>query len=161
MVFVPGVIGTLTLVIIVNLTAFAIVREREVGTLEQIMVTPIRPAEFILGKTVPSFVIGLGEGRARRRRGPIVVSGAVRRQSAGDAARDVVIPVEQLALGLLISTMCTTQQQAFATNFFVAQSVFHPVGFQLSDFEHAAGAAMVHLYQSVALLSRRHPRHFP
>ncbi|MGA8613041.1 MAG: ABC transporter permease, partial [Xanthobacteraceae bacterium] len=59
--FVPGLIGTLTLVIIVNLTAFAIVREREVGTLEQIMVSPIRPVELILGKTVPFFVIGLGE----------------------------------------------------------------------------------------------------
>ena len=59
--FVPGVIGTLTLTLIVNLTAFAIVREREVGTLEQIMVTPIRPIEFILGKTLPFFVIGLGE----------------------------------------------------------------------------------------------------
>ena len=42
-------IGTLTLVTIVNLTAFAIVREREVGTLEQILVTPIRPVEFIIG----------------------------------------------------------------------------------------------------------------
>jgi hypothetical protein len=43
---------------VVNLTAFAVVREREVGTLEQIMVSPIRPAEFILGKTVPFFVVG-------------------------------------------------------------------------------------------------------
>ena len=58
--FVPGVIATLTLVMVVNLTAFAIVREREVGTLEQIMVTPIRPLEFILGKTVPFFFVGLG-----------------------------------------------------------------------------------------------------
>ena len=41
----PGVVGTLTLVMVVSLTALAIVREREVGTLEQIMVTPIRPAE--------------------------------------------------------------------------------------------------------------------
>ena len=57
--FVPGVIGTLTLIMIVNLTAFAIVREREVGTLEQIMVTPIRPLEFILGKTIPFFLVGL------------------------------------------------------------------------------------------------------
>ena len=42
-----------------TLTAFAIVREREIGTLEQIMVTPIRPIEFILGKTIPFFLIGL------------------------------------------------------------------------------------------------------
>lgn len=51
--FVPGVIGTLVLVTIVNLTAFAIVREREVGTLEQLLVTPLRPVEFIIGKTLP------------------------------------------------------------------------------------------------------------
>ena len=57
--FVPGVIATLTLIMIVNLTAFAVVREREVGTLEQIMVTPIRPLEFILGKTMPFFLVGL------------------------------------------------------------------------------------------------------
>src|ERR1019366_3651653 len=53
--FIPGVIGTLTLIQVVSLTAFAVVREREVGTLEQIMVSPIRPLEFILGKTVPFF----------------------------------------------------------------------------------------------------------
>ncbi|MGO8908906.1 MAG: ABC transporter permease, partial [Bradyrhizobium sp.] len=58
--FVPGLIATITLVMLVNLTAFAVVREREVGTLEQIMVSPIRPAEFILGKTVPFFVVGMG-----------------------------------------------------------------------------------------------------
>ncbi len=55
----PGVIGSLTLVLVITLTAFAVVREREIGTLEQIMVTPIRPAEFILGKTLPFFLIGL------------------------------------------------------------------------------------------------------
>ncbi len=55
----PGVIGSLTLVLVITLTAFAVVREREIGTLEQIMVTPIRPVEFILGKTLPFFLIGL------------------------------------------------------------------------------------------------------
>jgi ABC-2 type transport system permease protein len=53
--FVPGVIGSITLMLVVNLTAFAIVREREIGTLEQVMVTPIRPFELILGKTIPFF----------------------------------------------------------------------------------------------------------
>ena len=59
--FIPGVIGTLTLIQVVSLTAFAVVREREVGTLEQIMVSPIRPVEFILGKTLPFFLIGLAD----------------------------------------------------------------------------------------------------
>jgi hypothetical protein len=55
--FIPGVIGNIIMVIVVNLTAFAVVREREIGTLEQIMVTPIRRVEFIMGKTVPFFLI--------------------------------------------------------------------------------------------------------
>ena len=59
--FVPGTIGSVMMVMVMTLTAFAIVREREIGTLEQIMVTPIRPLEFILGKTVPYMMIALGE----------------------------------------------------------------------------------------------------
>ena len=51
--FVPGVIGNLMLIMVMMLTAFAVVREREIGTLEQVMVTPIRRWEFILGKTLP------------------------------------------------------------------------------------------------------------
>ena len=57
--FVPGVLGNLMLILVMNLTAFAVVREREIGTLEQVMVTPIRRWEFIVGKTVPFFLIGL------------------------------------------------------------------------------------------------------
>ena len=57
--FVPGVIGTLVLVSVMTLTAFAVVREREIGTLEQLMVTPISPAELIVGKTLPFLLVGL------------------------------------------------------------------------------------------------------
>src|SRR5271156_3985456 len=57
--FVPGVIGTLVLVSVMTLTAFAVVREREIGTLEQLMVTPISPAELIVGKTLPFLIVGL------------------------------------------------------------------------------------------------------
>lgn len=66
--FVPAVIANLVLVTVVNLTAFAVVREREIGTLEQIMVTPIRRLEFILGKTVPFFLIGFLEASLMVRR---------------------------------------------------------------------------------------------
>ena len=57
--FVPGTIGALTLTLVMTMTAFAIVREREIGTLEQIMVTPVSSAELIAGKTVPYLLIGL------------------------------------------------------------------------------------------------------
>ncbi|HXW27466.1 MAG TPA: ABC transporter permease [Xanthobacteraceae bacterium] len=127
--FVPGVIGTLTLVIIVNLTAFAIVREREVGTLEQIMVSPIRPAEFILGKTIPFFIVALGEVAL------IVTVGMLWFQVPFVGNPLVMLLgttlylLSLLAVGLLISTLCSTQQQAFSTNFFVLNPFFILSGF--------------------------------
>ena len=54
--FVPGVIAIVVMLVSLMLTAMAVVREKELGTLEQVMVTPIKPLEFMLGKTVP-FVI--------------------------------------------------------------------------------------------------------
>ncbi|MBV8362716.1 MAG: ABC transporter permease, partial [Deltaproteobacteria bacterium] len=57
--FVPGVIGDLLTVSVLSLASFGIVRERELGTLEQLMVTPITRFEFILGKTITPFLIGL------------------------------------------------------------------------------------------------------
>ena len=89
--FVPGVIATLTLVMVVNLTSFAIVREREVGTLEQIMVTPIRPLEFILGKTIPFFCVGLALTALIAGRRNAVVPNPLRRQSVRAAARHLAL----------------------------------------------------------------------
>jgi len=127
--FVPGLIGTLTLVIIVNLTAFAIVREREVGTLEQIMVSPIRPAELIFGKTVPFFLIGLGEVA-------LIVAVARLWFQVPFVGSPLVLFIgsslfllSTLALGLFISTLCYTQQQAFSMNFFVLNPFFILSGF--------------------------------
>ncbi len=127
--FVPGVIATIQLVMIVNLTAFAVVREREVGTLEQIMVSPIRRTEFILGKTVPFFVVGLGLATLVTLVGifwfqiPFVGNPLVL------VLGTMLYLLSLLALGLLISTLCSTQQQAFATNFFVLNPLFTLSGF--------------------------------
>ena len=56
--FVPGVIVNIIMLVTLMLTALAIVREKEIGTMEQIMVTPIRPIELMLGKTLPFGIIG-------------------------------------------------------------------------------------------------------
>jgi ABC-2 type transport system permease protein len=55
---VPGVIGMLTMILLMNITSLCIVREREVGTAEQLVVTPIRPIELIIGKTIPAVFAG-------------------------------------------------------------------------------------------------------
>ena len=127
--FVPGVIATLTLVMVVNLTSFAVVREREVGTLEQIMVTPIRPLEFILGKTIPFFLVGFALV------GLIATVGTLwfRIPFVGNPLvlllGTSLYLLSVLGIGLLISTVCSTQQQAFATNFFVVNPMFTLSGF--------------------------------
>lgn len=116
--FVPGLIATVVMVSVIQLTAFAIVREREIGTLEQLMVTPIRRAEFILGKTVPFFLVGMGD--------TVLVSllaslwfgvpmrGSVLLLALGTAP----FILSALAVGLMISGSARTQQQAMVTGFF-------------------------------------------
>jgi ABC-2 type transport system permease protein len=127
--FIPGVIGTLTLVQVVSLTAFAVVREREVGTLEQIMVSPIRPVEFIVGKALPFFLIGLAEVALITIFGvlwfhiPFVGSPLVMLLGAS------LFLLAAIGLGLLLSTLSRTQQQAFALNFFLVNPFFILSGF--------------------------------
>jgi ABC-2 type transport system permease protein len=127
--FIPGVIGTLTLIQVISLTAFAVVREREVGTLEQIMVSPIRPFEFILGKTVPFFLIGLGDVLLVTTFGvlwfgiPFVGNPLVMLLGAS------LFLLAALGLGLLVSTLAKTQQQAFALSFFLINPFFILSGF--------------------------------
>ena len=127
--FVPGVIGTLTLVTIINLTAFAIVREREVGTLEQILVTPIRPVEFIIGKTLPFFLIGLVEVLIAAGVGMFWFHVPFEGNPLVLLLGTCLFLLSTLAIGLLISTVCMTQQQAFASNFFVLNPMFILSGF--------------------------------
>jgi ABC-2 type transport system permease protein len=127
--FVPGVIGSLTLVSIVNLTAFAVVREREIGTLEQIMVTPIRPMEFILGKTLPFFLVGLFEVALVALIGTLWFQIPFRGSLWILLLGTALFLICTLGIGLLISTLCRTQQQAFASNFFVINPTFILSGF--------------------------------
>ncbi len=56
--FVPGVVVNIIMLVTLSLTAMAIVREKEIGTMEQLMVTPLKPVELILGKTLPFVLIG-------------------------------------------------------------------------------------------------------
>ena len=134
MVFVPGVIGSLTLVLVTTLTAFAVVREREIGTLEQIMVTPIRPFEFILGKTLPFFLIGLLDVTLIATVGTFWFQVPFRGQIAVLFAGAVLFILCMLGVGLLISTVSSTQQQAMVTAFFFIMPAitFSGFGFPIS-----------------------------
>jgi len=132
--FVPGVICSLTLVLVTTLTAFAVVREREIGTLEQIMVTPIRPAEFILGKTIPFFLIGLIDVALIATLGTLWFGVPCRGSLEVLFAGTVVFLLCQLGVGLLVSTISSTQQQALITAFFFIMPAitFSGFGFPIS-----------------------------
>ncbi len=127
--FVPGVVGSLTLVLVASLTAMAIVREREAGTLEQIMVTPIRPAEYILGKTVPFFLIGLAEVALVALFGVLWFQVPFVGNPLVLLLGTCLFLLSTLGLGLLMSTLAKTQQQALASNFFFLNPMFLLSGF--------------------------------
>ena len=103
------------------MTSFAIVREREIGTLEQLIVTPIKPLELIIGKVTPFAVIGLINVST------IVLVAALlfKVPIAGSLlllfALTIIFLTTSLGLGLLISTVARTQQQAMMTSFFIMQ----------------------------------------
>jgi ABC-2 type transport system permease protein len=116
--FIPGIIGSLTLVLVITLTAFGVVREREIGTLEQIMVTPIRPAEFILGKTLPFFLVGVFDVSLIALVGSFWFQVPFRGHLTVLFSGAVLFLMCMLGVGLLISTVSSTQQQAMVTAFF-------------------------------------------
>lgn len=137
--FVPGVIGSLTVVIVVTLTAFAIVREREIGTLEQVMVTPIRRLEFILGKTLPFFLIGLADMALVALVGTLWFAVPFRGALWVLLLGTVLFLLSMLGVGLFISTISATQQQAMVSGFFFIMPAitFSGFGFPISSMPEA------------------------
>jgi ABC-2 type transport system permease protein len=129
MFFVPGTIGSVLMVMVMTLTAFAIVREREIGTLEQIMVTPIRPLEFILGKTIPYMMIALFELVVISAVGVLWFEVPLRGSPLILLAGSLLFIAGVLGVGLLISTVSNTQQQAMVVSFFFIQPAVTLSGF--------------------------------
>ena len=127
--FIPGIVGSLTLMTVVNLTSFAVVREREIGTLEQIMVTPVRPIELILGKMAPFFLIGLVQVFVIALVGILWFGVPFRGDPMVMLLGTALFLVSTLSVGVLISTVCSTQQQAFASGFFYLTPAFTLSGF--------------------------------
>jgi ABC-2 type transport system permease protein len=127
--FVPGVIGTLVLVSVLQLTSFAVVREREIGTLEQLMVTPISPAELIVGKTLPFLIVGLANVVFVAILGSLWFDVPFRGNIFVLMLGTMLFLSSALGVGLLISTVSQTQQQAFAISFFYISPAIMLSGF--------------------------------
>jgi len=116
--YVPGTIVILVTLVTLLLTSMAVVREKEIGTIEQIMVTPITPLEFILGKTVPFAAIALMDVGLVTAVGVGWFQVPVRGSLLLLLGTTCVYLLTALGVGLLISTISHTQQQAMMSTFF-------------------------------------------
>ena len=126
---VPAVMGMILLLMCLLLTSLAVVRERELGTLEQLMVSPLRPWELIAGKTLPFALVGLVD--------MVLIAGVAllwfRVPFRGSflllLGGTLLYLVCALGIGLLISTTAATQQEAFMTTFLVLMPTMLLSGF--------------------------------
>lgn len=116
--FVPGVIAMMIMLITLLLTSMAIVREKEIGTIEQIMVTPITPGEFIMGKTIPFAIIALFDVLLVTVVGVFWFDIPIRGSLFLLFFCSLIYLMTALGVGLLISTISNTQQQAMMSVFF-------------------------------------------
>ena len=115
--YVPGVIALIVMLITLMLTSIAIVREKEIGTIEQIMVTPITRLEFILGKTVPFALIGLADVVLISVVGVFWFGVPIQGHVIWLFVSVLLYLMSTLGIGLLISTLSRTQQQAMMMTF--------------------------------------------
>ena len=116
--YVPGVIALLVMVITLLLTSMAVVREKEIGTMEQIMVTPITAKEFILGKTTPFALISFVDVLLISLVGVYWFDVPIRGNLLLLLAATGFYLMTTLGMGLFISTVSRTQQQAMMSAFF-------------------------------------------
>ncbi|MGE5647644.1 MAG: ABC transporter permease [Acidobacteriota bacterium] len=127
--FVPGVVVNIVTLVTVMLTAMAIVREKEIGTLEQLMVTPIRPIELMLGKTLPFAAAGLFQVALITAAALVVFHIPIRGNLLLLVFCTILYLMTTLGMGLFLSTVSRTQQQAVLGTFF-----FFTPAFMLSGF---------------------------
>ncbi|MCB0728240.1 MAG: ABC transporter permease [Ignavibacteria bacterium] len=117
--FLPSIVGLILIIITINMTSLAIVKEREIGTLEQLIVTPIKPYQMILGKLIPFSIIGFVA--------VILVLSVMRFWFGIEIKGSIpflflctfVFMLSTLGLGLFVSTVSRTQQQAMITSAFL------------------------------------------
>ncbi len=148
---VPGIVGLLLLVVTILVTALSVAREREQGTFDQLLVTPFRPVEILIGKALPGFIIGIAEATViilitvfwfR-----VPLQGSVATLYAGV----VLFLFSSVGVGLMISSLSVTQQQGLLGAFlFVVPAII------LSGFTTPI-ANMPHLIRQITYL---HPMRY-
>lgn len=116
---VPGILGIILTMTMVMITSMAIVRERERGTLEQLIVTPLKTHELMLGKIIPYIFVGYVQATLALAVGAVVFNVPMNGSIGLLYGLTTLFIVASLSLGVLISTVTRTQMQAMQLSFFV------------------------------------------
>lgn len=115
----PSIVGLILIIITTNMTSLAIVKEREIGTLEQLLVTPIKPSQMILGKLVPFSLLGFIAVMLVLSVMTLWFGIEVKGSILFLIFCSFIFMLSTLGLGLFVSTISKTQQQAMITSAFL------------------------------------------
>ncbi len=127
--FVPGVAANILMMITLMLTGQAIIREKEIGTMEQLMVTPMRPIELMLGKTLPFALVGIIDMIIITVAALVIFQVPFRGNFLLLLFCAILFLMTSLGAGLFLSTISNTQQQANMMSFFFTTPAFMLSGF--------------------------------
>ncbi len=116
--FVPGVGATLLIIVVIVVTAMGLAREKETGTLEQIMVTPIRPVALVAGKTIPYGLMGLVDFILALIAAMLLFDVPLRGDLVVLLTGGALYLMGLLGIGLFVSILARNQQQAFMVSIF-------------------------------------------
>ena len=116
---VPGIVGLLIMIVTLLLTSLAVVKEKEIGTMEQIIVTPIKPYQLILGKLIPFGILGLVSVVIVLTAMVLIFGIPIRGSITFMFFASFLYLLSTLGLGLFVSTISKTQQQAMMLAIFV------------------------------------------
>jgi ABC-2 type transport system permease protein len=116
---VPGVICMILLIVTTNLTALSIVKEKEIGTMEQLLVTPLKPGELLVGKIIPCIIIGFIDVLFILIIGYLVFAIPIKGSIALLLILSFFYLFSALGLGIFISTVANTQEQSMILTFLV------------------------------------------
>ena len=115
----PAMIAVITAVLVLSVSAQSVAREREFGTYDELRVLPLTPAEILLGKVAPAFVVGVANCLLYAAAIPLLYGVPLTGSLAWLLVAIVVYSMSLVGLGLMISTLAGNQQQAFLGMFFV------------------------------------------
>jgi ABC-2 type transport system permease protein len=154
--YVPAVLAMVLLLVTMILPSMAVVREKEIGTLEQIIVTPLQPWQLMIGKLIPFVVIGLLDTLLIVGLSRLVFGVPLRGSLLLLTFLTLLYLLNTLGLGLLVSTMVSNQQQAMMFSAFLLMvpmiylsGLVFPIANMPAVFQYASFAIPVRYYGNV------------